>query len=290
MRRAAYSLIELLVVIAIMAVLVGLVLSAVQSVRASARKTECANNLRQVGLALHHFHDQQRKLPAGVQPRRSPYPCMTWCTQILPYLEQSAAWEEATADYKAQLGFARPVPHRNLARRMAVFECPAGSKFIGTTDEDITAAFTYYLGVVGSIGQKEDGLLFYNSAIRLADVRDGASNTVMVGERPPDPDNHFGWWYAGVGMSDQDGSADSVLSVRELNRTYRRPTCLRGPYHFQQGSETEECDIFFFWSEHRGGAHFVFADGSVRFLRYSADEILPALASRNGGETIPAWE
>jgi prepilin-type processing-associated H-X9-DG protein len=118
----------------------------------------------------------------------------------------------------------------------------------------------------------------------LAGIRDGASQTIMVGERPPSTDLEFGWWYAGSGQSQLSGSGDMVLGVRELNK--RIPSCDAGPYSFTPGRLDNQCDMFHFWSLHSGGAHFLMADGSVHFLRYDADPIMPALASRNGGEIV----
>ncbi len=77
-----------------------------------------------------------------------------------------------------------------------------------------------------------------------------------------------------------------LMSVRETRTTSRMPECPYGPYHFQAGSSSNTCDVFHFWSVHSGGAHFAFCDGSVRFLAYFADAILPALATRAGGEAV----
>src|SRR5262249_28649516 len=100
------------------------------------------------------------------------------------------------------------------------------------------------------------------------------SQTVMVGERPPSADFRYGWWYAGDGQGDT-GSADMLLGVRERNMadddTFRG--CPAGPYNFKAGELANQCDALHFWSLHAGGAHFLFADGSVHFLSYSADHI-----------------
>ena len=106
----------------------------------------------------------------------------------------------------------------------------------------------------------------------------------MVGERPPSADGVLGWWYAGVGQA-RDGSADIVLGVQERNVGSLAPGCRVGPYDFGPGQTTNQCDAFHFWSLHLGGgANFLFADGSVHFLSYSARRIMVALATRAGGE------
>lgn len=287
--RRGLTLIELLVVLAIVAVLLGLGLAGIQRARAAASRAACANNLRQLALALHDTHTTTGALPPGLRGPRDPYSLLAWTARLLPQLEQSTAWAEAVEDYRRQPIFSVPVPHRNLARPMPAFLCPADNRRAAITDEGLTVAFTFYLGVSGSFGVWHNGVLFRDSAVRFADITDGASNTLAVGERPPSADNHFGWWYAGGGQSELDGSADSVMAVREYNRTFRAPTCVPGPYPFQHGTIDNMCSTFHFWSLHPGGANFAFADGSVRFLAYSADSVLPALATRAGGEvaTIP---
>jgi prepilin-type processing-associated H-X9-DG protein len=107
--------------------------------------------------------------------------------------------------------------------------------------------------------------------------------TLAVGERPPSAELDFGWWYAGWGQA-KDGSADMVLGVRERNVIGQY--CPPGPYMFVPAKLADQCAMFHFWSPHPNGANFLFADGSVRFLSYSADSILPALATRAGGETV----
>jgi prepilin-type processing-associated H-X9-DG protein len=105
----------------------------------------------------------------------------------------------------------------------------------------------------------------------------------MVGERPPSADQRLGWWYAGVGQ-DLNGSAEMVLGVLERNFGTWSAVCPPGPFSFGPGRANEQCDAFHFWNLHIGGANFLFADGSVHFLPYSAAPIMPALATRAGGE------
>jgi prepilin-type N-terminal cleavage/methylation domain-containing protein/prepilin-type processing-associated H-X9-DG protein len=284
-RNRGFTLIELLVVIGLIGVLISLTLGAVQKARAAAQRTACANNLRQLAMALHHSHDSAGQFPPGIRAWDDKYLYASWITRILPQLDNTPAWNEAVADYANQPVFVGPPPHRNLARTLHVVLCPAGPKQVGTTDDNVTAAFTYFLGVSGRSSADRAGVLFPNSAVRLGDIGDGTSQTLLIGERPPSPDNHFGWWYAGQGQ-EFNGSADFLLGVRDRNRSFRAPTCPPGPYSFQSGRPDNMCDTFHFWSFHSGGANFAFADGSVRFLSYSADSVMPALATRAGGEVV----
>jgi prepilin-type processing-associated H-X9-DG protein len=176
-------------------------------------------------------------------------------------------------------------------------------------------AGTNYLGVSGTNGEARDGLFTANQRMRLLDVLDGTSQTLMVGERgfregalavidtSEDIDNlRFGNWFSAIGQN--NGSVGVVLGARELNYASGRQRllpwerdCPPGPYHFgppertrdAKGSLNKECDLFQFWSYHHGGANFVYADGSVHFLAYGADTVMAALATRAGGEvaTLP---
>ena len=129
----------------------------------------------------------------------------------------------------------------------------------------LTVALTSYLGVSGTDLGSRDGVLYAERRVlRLTDITDGSSNTLLVGERPPGADLAYGWWYAGPGQ-DLTGSGDVTLGVRERNVALPG-ACPDGPYQLA-GRLTEQCDLFHFWSPHAGGANFLLADGSVRFLR-----------------------
>lgn len=283
----AFSLIELIVVIAIMGILIGLLLSAVQQVRAAAQRAECMDHIKQIGLAVHSYHDSQQSLPPGMSLKidGGAYPYLSWNARILPYLEQDSLWRDIQAAYKANRNFLRVPPHVHRQTVVRTFTCPSDARSLAaeTLSDGQVVAFTDYLGVEGTDQFKHDGLLFCDSRLSFADVADGLSNTLMVGERPPSADGVYGWWYAGWGQK-RIGSAEMVLGVRErLDNDY---PCDRDVYDFGPGSDRDVCAFLHFWSKHPGGAHFLFGDGSVRFVTYGADPIMPALATRSGGEVI----
>lgn len=284
--RLAFSLVELLIVIGIVGILFALTLSVVQKVRESAYRTQCINRVKQVGVALHQFHEEHRVLPPGCsyQGGRDPYPHMSWCTRLLPYLEQQPLWEQAKAAFEKDPFFLNRPPHVGN-RAQPLFQCPSDSREVFANRLGDLAGYTFYLGVEGTNQEKKDGLLFLDSRIRFSEVTDGLSATLLVGERPPSPEGTLGWWYAGWGQN-KDGSAEMILGTREIAVYPIFKGCPTNANAYQKGLPTNQCDALHFWSVHPGGAHFLFADGSVRFLNYSADKILPALATRAGGEAV----
>jgi prepilin-type processing-associated H-X9-DG protein/prepilin-type N-terminal cleavage/methylation domain-containing protein len=293
-RRQALSLLEVIVVLAIVGVLFGLLLAAVQAIRARAIRASCADHLRQIGLALHHYHDAHATLPPGCSYRdgKDPYPFLAWTARLLPYLEQPALWDETVRAFAQDKYFVNDPPHTAQRTALPVFLCPAdGRTHIEGVEEGKkrVVAMLAYLGVEGTDRIERDGVLFLDSAVRLTDVRDGTSNTLAAGERPPSARKNFGWWYAGEGQQ-KDGSGDMTLGVRETYYPISQQVgdCSYGPYNFVPGRLDNQCDLFHFWSLHSGGAHFLFCDGSVRFLAYAADAVLPALATRAGDESVSA--
>jgi prepilin-type N-terminal cleavage/methylation domain-containing protein/prepilin-type processing-associated H-X9-DG protein len=287
--RRGLSLVELLVVIAIVSVLIGLILAAVQRVRATAARVRCADHLRQLGVALHGYHGAHGQLPPGMSYReeKDPQPFLSWLARLLPHVEQNALWQQTEEAFRQDRNFLTPA-HAARGVVVPLFTCPADPRTATPSGKDITGhpvALTSYLGVEGQNAGLADGLLYLDSRHRLADATDGASNTLLVGERPPSADLNLGWWYAGWGQR-KNGDAEFLLGTRTRCYNRFRASCDEGPYHFTPGKFDNPCDTFHFWSPHPGGAHFLFADGSVRFLRYSADPIMPALASRAGGEPV----
>jgi prepilin-type N-terminal cleavage/methylation domain-containing protein len=291
-RRHAFTLLELLVVIAIFAVLMGLLLPAVQKARDAAARVTCSNNLHQLGLAAHQYHDTMGSLPPGMRSlavANQPYPFASWLTMLLPYIEQGVLWNATAVAYQQNRSPFKNPPHIGLATVVSTFGCPADPR-VGAVQfaprDKFDVALTSYLGVEGQNLTSLDGVLFRDSAIRFADISDGTSNTLLAGERPASADLQFGWWYAGAGQR-FSGSAEMVLGVREQNvLPVTKGSCPPGTYSYAPGSLGNQCDMFHFWSPHIGGAHFLFSDDSVHFLSYAAAPLLPALASRASGEAV----
>ncbi len=292
--RRGFSLIELIVVIGIISVLMALLLAAVQQTRSAAARIKCANNLVQLGLALHSYHDVAGAFPPGVTPdaANEMYPRMSWAARLLPYVEQKPLWDLTTAAYaQSRDPFVSP-PHTGLATPVEVFGCPLDdrTRTAQFARSKRWVALTSYVGVLGTDLLHPNGVLYVGSKTRLSDISDGTSTTIMVGERPPSNDMWYGWWYAGVGQL-QTGSPDMLLGVREVNTGgYQNWFCAAGPYTFTAGRLSDQCSVFHYWSLHPGGSQFLCADGSVHFLSYSAVALLPALATRSGRESVsPDW-
>ncbi len=314
-QRPAFTLVEVLVVIAVIAVLIGLLLPAVQAVRAAAARAECQNNLKQIGLALHQYHDAKGTFP----PAHSLLPqtplqlstiregppdnwfYISWMARILPYIEQNTLYGYIRPGEPAWWHPATPIPgigHLN-AVPIKLYRCPSDPTgktilyetptFPPTVEE---VALTSYLGVNGTDQFRFDGILYVNSRVTISGITDGLSQTLLVGERPPAYGGAGGWWFAGSGMEPWFGAIDVVLGSNERIAVDFVSTPTSAQSHYQPGklsdpSDQDDPDAWHFWSFHPGGSNFLLADGSVRLIPYSVGgDMLRRLATRNGGEVI----
>jgi prepilin-type N-terminal cleavage/methylation domain-containing protein len=288
-QRSGFTLIELLVVIAIIAVLIGLLLPAVQKVREAAARIKCANNLKQIGLGLHNYENTNGRFPPGyidARPLAQAGPGWGWPAFLLPFVEQAALHTQIDPDRTIFGGGSdTTVPNPQTLTALAVFRCPTdpGPPTNANYDGHATAS---YRGVGWSrpqtaLGPKglmitnidnPNGVLYRNSRTRVADVTDGLSGTIFVAEVCLDErrDKWGGIW-AGANRKDQYGLWVSGVywAIDE------------GPFRLN-GS-----DKWGFCSPHPAGVGVVLGDGSVRFIRDSADPRIPAdMASRAGGEVV----
>lgn len=309
-RRCGFTLIELLVVIAIIAVLIALLLPAVQQAREAARRVQCKNHLKQIGLALHNYHDVHRVFPKGgyggslnVNSPPSPHRTLSWGAAILPQLEQGALFDAIDPDR----WYVDPVNHPAGQTRVSVYSCPSnpnGDSPKPNGDEPtstILFARNDYGGNYGERGIRchpafncrndygaSSGSASYRGmfpllsapSVGIADVTDGTTNTILVGEAP---DALHGIWIGHKNVFDQCAPINTRYST-----TTAWPSCRVPANHANVG---KICDFGQeFHSYHTGGAQFLLVDGSVRFVADSTEHtILAALLSRSGGEAISAF-
>ena len=285
MTRRALTLVELLVVLGTVMILAAMILPAVQSARSAARRMSCVNKMRQLLIAGVNHEAAFSHLPSGTAVADINKPYHSWLVDLLPYLELSAVSTEIANSYQTSKDPFNPTIHPYFSRSFAHFACSEDSRsgesqFVPRYD--FSVGLTSYLGCNGRSANSKDGLLFADSSIRLRDITDGLSTTILFGERPPSFKFDYGWWYAGVGNG--SGELDHHVGSMSLD-TSRFGRCFDLPYLFRTGNVTDECAASHFWSLHPGdGANFAFMDGSIRFFSYSSASVIVDLSTRAGGE------
>ena len=289
---SGFTLVELLVVIAIIGILVALLLPAVQSARGAARRMQCSNNLKQISLALHGYQTLHERFPMGFIVDSSATEAWAWTSFVLPQLEQQNLYDKLLVDDRRlhEMILANdPVELALLQTKLDVFRCPSdtvddllpsglsggagkiGRTFQGqgspdgwptsTSYEAWKPASSNYVGNAGLLdvggGEKNNGMFYGNSKVRMIDIDDGASNTFLVGER--NARCAAGTW---IGVRNPPGEG--------MYGTYfirgRVSIKLNDPRDAQHDTCTEG-----FSSEHPGGALFAFADGSIHFISDTID-------------------
>lgn len=275
--QKGFTLIELLVVIAIIAILIGLLLPAVQKVREAAARLQCQNNMKQMGLALHNYHDTTNRFPG--------YGILTtsWIFKILPYMEQENLQRQCGAG-------SWPVAYQSSV--VTTLLCPSDARDLtqGTVYQSTSGiGLTSYLGVTGrsyyEYATGDTGMIAVypaTGAPRMSSIRDGTSNTLMVGERPPSPDLYYGWWMLADHESHLWTYGDYLFYTTDTNGTACPSPAVYGP-----GDFNSRCSFNHFWSGHSGGGNWTFGDGSVRFISYTIPaQTIFDLSTRAGGEII----
>ena len=314
--RNGFTLVELLVVIAIIAILIGLLLPAVQKVRDAAQRTGCQNNQKQIGLAMNSYHDANQVLPSGgiytFPPPGNPtngYPLMGWGVAILPYVEQGNLYSQ----YNAAAYNWDPSNTNVLTTPVTIFNCPAdpyAGRVLSFAQGNYTqAASSSYRGVAGV----DTGLSFWDyptyinagfaplttrgalsttgypynysqilSPVRITDITDGSSNTFLVGEYVDiSPDNLLFrcYWAVNYVFYELGGVNANDLLPPQIDS-----------YDNCTQSETIQICRRGFGSTHGFGMHFVMADGHVVWIDKSiAGNVYQALATIQGGEVIGAF-
>jgi prepilin-type N-terminal cleavage/methylation domain-containing protein/prepilin-type processing-associated H-X9-DG protein len=235
--RRGFTLIELLVVIAIIAILIGLLLPAVQKVRAAAARIQCANNLKQMGLAMHSYHDANNGFP----PAFSKPALWGWAVWILPYIEQDNLYH---AINPTQTNIA---VNAATAMPLAIYTCPS---------DPGPAINPFFAGYAKSNYAVNEQICDGGSSFRIADITDGTSNTLLIGER--DLKQQIGALWAGrvstSGVASVIGRPNWPINTPYAGGT----TCC---------AADTACTRYAWTSMHTGGANFAFCDGSVHFLR-----------------------
>jgi prepilin-type N-terminal cleavage/methylation domain-containing protein/prepilin-type processing-associated H-X9-DG protein len=299
-----FTLVELLVVIAIIGVLVGLLLPAIQAAREAARRFGCANNLKQIGIAHHAYHASQRSFPAGSLMHREPdKPGAPWQAMILPQLEQGALYNELAPFENGALKTSVYAKFTTLGE----FLCPSAAHATMISPNPPS----HYTGVAGA-GRNDqvrpmpdpgtcgnvfiDGVLYPDSDTRLADIVDGSSHTLAVGERVyfVEPWIEGSKWIGRPGplLAVQTQCTSSTKNVvAPINADRGVHGCWLYDEECPPGAEKNVLrNNLVFGSEHPGGAQFLLADGSVHFVQENIDlDIYWDLATRNGEEPN-RWE
>lgn len=292
--RNAFTLTELLVVIAIISVLIALLLPAVQYARESARRTQCKNNLKQMGLALHNYAQAHGCLPSsstsqidfGVwSPNPLQYHLHSWATMILPQIDQGTVYNLVSFKISALA----PANREPAAIQISAYRCPSydgpgvsQSPLYQQLSADYALRNYAAMGAttVGRFWQKPDGVFYSRSKTRFGDIRDGTSNTIFLAETR---DSDAPVWIDGgtsalVTRPYDEANSPSFANLNSSSLNFE-------PYFVGNGQGIDA--RFGPSSRHGTGVQHAFGDGSVRFISQSVDALVyDALATRAGGEPV----
>lgn len=312
-KRRGFTLIELLVVIAIIAILIALLLPAVQQAREAARRSTCKNNLKQIGLALHNYHEVHRTFPPAVSAQNDDANGYTeqgnwgWPAYCFPFLDQGPLYNQMDVSGKSLAeALADPVLRSVAQKAIPVFDCPsdtkpgfnesrrirdsanqqryiAGSNYVGNAGHN----FSRMVEVVGQeFWNRPTGVFFKNSKTRIRDITDGMSNTILAGERIYGkliPTGNNGRSASAFGTSGSTGDWRGIPDV-----SFAAGVPMNDSLHWAFDRATS--------SRHVGGVHFLLCDGSVRFVSENVNQggggwghdnaVYELLCAINDSETI----
>lgn len=297
--RRGFTLIELLVVIAIIAVLIALLLPAVQQAREAARRTQCKNNLKQIGLAMHNYHDQCNTFPYGCLNVGTYHTRDTWMQQILPMIDQAPLYTSYQADMSQWVMDVVPAVRD---KTLSALQCPSDPSSpakgaAGGTRSGGDGFQGNYVVCVGKtqnhVGNPDNGGLFsWNSRNGLKSCIDGSSNTILASEVMIRGAANTGGWGEGGGYwggGEGGGFGFTTMyppnsSVADQVYTCKSLTWPNAPCQSQNNYDTQR---ILARSYHTGGVHTTMADGAVRFISNNIDvNVFNSLGTRNGGEVV----